>query len=129
MSYIFILTVLSILFGSPFSPNIFIDAANTFFVNNIGNLEIKWSEGNHHSCYVAKWLKQHCYTIKNKQNYKSPYKFWKSNFNKYLSKIKIKHDDIIKSDEALLEWLKLLVKYGFAIVKNSPTKKNQLLKF
>ena len=54
---------------------------NTYFLNNIGNLEIKWSEGNHHSCYDAKWLKKNCYTIKNKQTYKSPYKFWKSNFN------------------------------------------------
>jgi gamma-butyrobetaine dioxygenase len=101
---------------------------NTYFVNDIGNLEIKWSEGNHHSCYDAKWLKKHCYTIKSKQTYKSPYKFWKSNFKKNLSKIKIEHDDIIKSDETLLEWLKLLIKYGFSIVKNSPIEKKSAFK-
>ena len=32
------------------------------FINKNGNLEIEWSEGNHHSCYDAKWLKKHCYT-------------------------------------------------------------------
>jgi len=99
-----------------------------YFVNDIGNLEIKWSEGNHHSCYDVRWLKKHCYTIKNKQTYKSPYKFWESKFNKYLSKIKIEYVDIMKSDEALLKWLKLLIKYGFSIVKNSPIEKKSAFK-
>ena len=99
-----------------------------YFVNDIGNLEIIWSEGNHHSCYDAKWLKKHCYTIKNKQTYKSPYKFWESKFHKHLSKIKIEHDDIMKSDEALLKWLKLLIKYGFSIIKNSPIEKKSAFK-
>ena len=99
-----------------------------YFVNDIGNLEIKWSEGNHHSCYDVRWLKKHCYTIKNKQTYKSPYKFWESQFNKYLSKIKIEYVDIMKSDEALLKWLKLLIKYGFSIVKNSPIEKKSAFK-
>ncbi len=99
-----------------------------YFVNDIGNLEIIWSEGNHHSCYDAKWLKKHCYTIKNQQIYKSPYKFWESKFHKHLSKIKIEHDDIMKSDEALLKWLKLLIKYGLTIVKNSPIEKKSAFK-
>ena len=101
---------------------------NIYFINDIGNLEIKWSEENHHSCYDAKWLKKHCYTIKNNKTYKSPYKLWESNFKKYLSKIKIEHDDIMKSDEALLEWLKLLIKYGFSIVKNSSIEKKSAFK-
>ena len=99
-----------------------------YFVNDIGNLEIIWSEGNYHSCYDAKWLKKHCYTIKNKQTYKSPYKFWESKFHKHLSKIKIEHDVIMKSDEALLKWLKLLIKYGLTIVKNSPIEKKSAFK-
>ena len=45
-----------------------------YYINKNGNLEIYWSEGNHRSCYDVKWLKKHCYTQKNKNRYKSPYK-------------------------------------------------------
>ena len=38
-------------------------------INKNGNLEIDWSEDNHHSCYDAKWLKKHCYTQKNNCNF------------------------------------------------------------
>ena len=89
-------------------------------INKNGNLEIDWSEDNHHSCYDAKWLKNHCYTQKNKNKYKSPYKLWDSKFQKYLNKIKIEHEDIMQSDDALRKWLELLIKYGISIVKNSP---------
>ena len=34
----------------------------------------------------------------------------------------------MKSDEALLKWLKLLIKYGFSIVKNSPIEKKSAFK-
>jgi len=91
-----------------------------YYINNNGNLEIDWSEDSHHSCYDAKWLKKHCYTQKNTNTYKSPYKLWDSKFEKNLNKIKIEHDDIMQSDEALTKWLELLIKYGISIVKNSP---------
>ena len=35
-------------------------------VNKEGKLEIEWSEGNHTSYYDLKWLRENCYTIKNK---------------------------------------------------------------
>ena len=35
----------------------------------------------------------------------------------------------MQSDEALIKWLELLNKYGVAIVKNAPIKKNLLSKF
>ena len=98
-----------------------------YYINKNGNLEIYWSEGNHRSCYDVKWLKKHCYTQK-KNTYKSPYKLWDSRFEKYLNKIKIEHEDIMQSDEALIKWLELLNKYGISIVKNAPIKKKSAFK-
>ena len=37
-------------------------------INNKGELEIEWSEGNHISCYDVDWLRHNCYTLKNKKN-------------------------------------------------------------
>ena len=37
-------------------------------INSDGKLEIKWSEGEHISCYEPSWLRENCYTIKNKKN-------------------------------------------------------------
>ena len=99
-----------------------------YFINKNGNLEIYWSEDNHRSCYDVKWLKKHCYTQKNKNTYKSPYKLWDSRFEKYLKKIKIEHEDIMQSDEALIKWLELLNKYGISIVKNAPIKNKSAFK-
>ena len=99
-----------------------------YYINKNGNLEIYWSEDNHRSCYDVKWLKKHCYTQKNKNTYKSPYKLWDSRFEKYLKKIKIEHEDIMQSDEALIKWLELLNKYGISIVKNAPIKKKSAFK-
>ena len=47
-------------------------------INEEGKLEIVWSEGNHTSYYDQKWLRNNCYTIKNKKDYISPYLLWNS---------------------------------------------------
>ena len=99
-----------------------------YFINKDGNLQIEWSEGNHHSFYDAKWLKKHCYTQKNKDTYKSPYRLWDSKFENNLNKIKIEHNDIMQSDKTLIKWLELLIKYGISIVKNSPIEKKSAFK-
>ena len=31
---------------------------NKYFLNSNGDVEIEWSEGNHHSCYNAQWFKK-----------------------------------------------------------------------
>ena len=38
-------------------------------VNEEGKLVVKWSEGNHTSYYDQKWLRENCYTLKNKQKF------------------------------------------------------------
>ncbi len=99
-----------------------------YSVKEDGKLEIEWSEGDHTSYYDPNWLRENCYTIKNKQKYVSPYKLWDSSLQKNLKSIQIDHDEIINSDEGLVKWLELLHYTGIAIVKNAPIGKNSGLK-
>ena len=94
-------------------------------INPEGKLEIEWSEGNHTSFYDPKWLRKNCYTLKEK--YVSPYKLWDSKLNSNLESISIDYENIMQSDEALIQWLNLLHEKGFSIVKNSPTEKKSAL--
>ena len=99
-----------------------------YCISSDGKLEIEWSEGDHTSYYDPNWLRENCYTIKNKQKYVSPYKLWDSSLQKNLKSIQIDHDEIINSDEGLVKWLELLHYTGIAIVKNAPIEKNSALK-
>jgi gamma-butyrobetaine dioxygenase len=99
-----------------------------YSVKEDGKLEIEWSEGDHTSYYDPNWLRENCYTIKNKQKYVSPYKLWDSSLEKNLKSIQIDHDEIINSKEGLVKWLELLHYTGIAIVKNAPIEKNSALK-
>ena len=56
-------------------------------INDDGKLVIEWSEGNHTSYFDPKWLRENCYTLKNKQKYNSPYKLWNNSLQKNLSLI------------------------------------------
>ena len=94
-------------------------------INPDGKLEIEWSEGNHTSFYDPKWLRKNCYALKEK--YVSPYKLWDSKLNSNLESISIGYENIMQSDEALIQWLNLLHEKGFSIVKNSPTEKKSAL--
>jgi len=100
--------------------------ASEFKINLEGKLEIKWSEGNHTSYYDPKWLRENCYTLKNKQKYVSPYHLWNSSFQKDLGSINIEHNEIISTDNGLIKWLELLHQKGIAIVKNAPTEKESV---
>jgi len=94
-----------------------------FKINKEGKLEIEWNEGNHTSCYDQKWLRENCYTLKNKQKYVSPYHLWSKSFEKDLDSINIDHSEIISADKGLVKWLELLHQKGIAIVKNAPREK------
>ena len=92
-------------------------------INEEGKLVVKWSEGNHTSYYDLKWLRENCYTLKNKQKYISPYQLWDSSLEKNLKSITVDHDEILNSEEGLLKWLELLHYKGISIIKNAPIKK------
>ena len=89
-----------------------------------GSLEIEWSEGDHKSSYDPKWLRENCYTIKNKKKYISPYKLWDSSLQNNLRSIEIDYEEILNSKEGLIKWLELLHYTGIAIVKNAPIEKD-----
>ena len=91
-----------------------------YSVNKDGKLEIEWSEGNHISLYDTKWLRDNCYTIKNKKEYVSPYELWDNSLQNNLDSVKINCKEIMDSDEGLIKWLKLLHHKGIAIIENAP---------
>ena len=95
--------------------------AKKYNINKEGKLEIEWSEGEHISYYDLKWLRENCYTIKNKKRYSSPYKLWDSSLQKNLDLIQIDHDESLDSENGLIKWLELLHHQGIAIVKNAPS--------
>ena len=65
-------------------------------VNEEGKLVVKWSEGNHTSYYDQKWLRENCYTIKNKTKYVSPYKLWDNSLqNNFASKLTLSKIDLV----------------------------------
>ena len=92
-------------------------------IDGEGKLVVKWSEGDHTSFYDPKWLRENCYTLKNKKKFVSPYQLWDSSLEKNLDSISINHDEILNSDEGLIKWLELLHYKGIAIVKNTPIEK------
>ncbi len=94
-----------------------------YLINSDGKLEIEWSEGNHISYYDPKWLRDNCYTLKNKKKYISPYRLWDNTLEKNISSISIEFDEIMNSDKGLIKWLELLHIKGISIVKNAPTEK------
>ena len=95
--------------------------AKEFKISDDGKLVIKWSEGNHISYYDTKWLRNHCYTIKNKKKYISPYSLWDKSLEEKFDTITIDHEEILDTNEGLIKWLELLHYKGIAIVKNAPT--------
>ena len=89
-------------------------------INKDGKLEIEWSEGNHTSYFDLNWLRDNCYTIKNKKKYISPYKLWDNSLKDDFKSICVEHDEIMESTDGLIKWLELLHHTGIAIVKNAP---------
>ena len=75
------------------------------------------------SYYDPKWLRENCYTLKNKKKYISPFKLWNSSLQNDLGSISVEHDEIVSSDQGLIKWLEILHYKGIAIVKNTPIKK------
>ena len=97
--------------------------AKKFKINDDGKLVIEWTEGDHTSYYDPEWLRENCYTLKNKKKYISPYKLWNSSLQKNLDSVSIEHDEIISSDQGLVKWLEILHHTGISIVKNTPVEK------
>ena len=97
-------------------------------VHKKNKIKIYWSELNHESNFDTKWLRDHSYSLRSSNKYKSSYSFWDQKLKKNFSKIKIDYDKIISNDRHLKEWLHILNEYGFALIKKSPTGKKSAFK-
>ena len=97
-------------------------------VHKKNKIKIYWSELNHESNFDTKWLRDHCYSLRSSNKYKSSYSFWDQKLKKNIRKIKIDHDKILNNDRYLKKWLHILNEYGFALIKKSPTKKKSAFK-
>jgi len=97
--------------------------AKKFKINDGGKLIVEWSEGDHISCYDPNWLRENCYTLKNKKKYSSVYKLWNNSLKNDLESVSVEHDEIISSNQGLIKWLEILHYKGIAIVKNTPIEK------
>ena len=97
-------------------------------LDNKGNVVIQWSEDQHQSIFTSKWLRDNCYSIKNKNKFKSPYFLWDSSIKNQLNNLEIDHNEVMSSDKSLVKWLEILNSFGIAIIKNSPTEKKSAFK-
>lgn len=90
---------------------------------NKDSVQITWEDG-HKSNYEYNWLKIRSFTTESQRKYaetvyKPPKITWHSeDFNAICSK----HDynEIVKTDDALYNWLYKLAVYGVTIIKNTP---------
>ena len=73
--------------------------AKEFKINKDGKLIIKWSEGEHTSFYDPSWLRNNCYTLKNKKKYSSPYELWDNSLQNNLKSITISKLLVAKWDQ------------------------------
>lgn len=87
------------------------------------SLQVTWSDG-HKSSYEFDWLKFRSFTPENQKTYKDtifrPKRItWHGDdFENIFSKHY--YNDIVKSDEALYNWLHQLSIYGVALIQNTP---------
>ena len=98
-------------------------SVKNFKINESGSLQVQWSEGDHTSYYDLNWLRNNCYTLKNKSKFVSPYDLWDKDLKNQFDTICIEHDEILETDEGLIKWLELLHHKGIAIIKNAPVEK------
>ena len=95
----------------------------SYKVNDKGELEIEWSEGDHTSYYGNDWLRHNCYTLNSKKKYISPYFLWDQSMESNFEDIQIDYKEIISGDDGIKKWLEQLHYKGISIVKNAPTEK------
>lgn len=92
-----------------------------------GNLNITWANDGHHSQYSPDWLYNNAYEFEARESRRYRPTLWT---NETLSDFlpEVQYEDVMASDEGLLQWLRLLRDYGFAIVRNVPTESEMVLK-
>ncbi len=91
-----------------------LDLQATSAVANDGNLLLVWPDG-HESTFSAGWLDQHAYDRSSRATARRDLHLWKAQ-EVQANRPEADFQQIMTSDEALLQWLMQLDRYGFTIV-------------
>lgn len=89
------------------------------------DLHLQWPDG-HKSNFAAAWLRQHCYSLKERQARQMQPVLWDASIASALPQIS--YDRVMNSDEGLFDWLDMMLKYGFALIRQTPTIPDEVLK-
>jgi gamma-butyrobetaine dioxygenase len=81
-------------------------------------LNIQWSENNHHSQFCQQWLRRHAYSGSLRQRPKTTYQSWDSKF--FDSITEVDNDVLLSDDRTLFKWMTELDRDGLTIVRNMP---------
>ncbi|MEH6578711.1 MAG: TauD/TfdA family dioxygenase [Amphritea sp.] len=91
-----------------------------------GKLTIEWSEQQHTSYFDQQWLRLHGYSDELRDGHSSGYQSWD---NRFVEQIPVgEHQQIIKDDSALYQWMKSLDKFGLAIINGMPNSDEAVVK-
>jgi gamma-butyrobetaine dioxygenase len=91
------------------------------------HLQISWANDGHVSEFDLDWLYANAYDAEARQARRYQPALWTTeDLADYLPEVQ--YDSIMTDDASLLEWLQLLRRYGFAIVRDVPTRTGMVLK-
>ncbi len=84
-----------------------------------GSLFVKWSDG-HQSQFSERWLHEHAYGEDARQARREKPTLWTSEVKNSLPEIN--YEKVMSGDEGLLSFLDMLCDYGFALIRQTPTR-------
>ncbi|MEL7036554.1 MAG: TauD/TfdA family dioxygenase [Cyanobacteria bacterium J06592_8] len=90
-------------------------------------LEITWKPDSHKSIYNAGWLRQHCYSAKEREHRQHRPILWD---NQIVTRLpEIPYQEVINGNSGRLQLLENLRDYGICFVRNMPPQKGELESF
>lgn len=90
-------------------------------------LEILWKPDGHRSIYDPRWLRQHCYSAREREHRQHRPILWDS--KTVTSLPQIAYEEVLAGDAGRLQLLKHLTDCGICLVRNVPPQKGELESF
>ncbi len=88
-------------------------------------LYMQWPDG-HESQYSTEWLRQHSYSDQARNARKPNPVLWDADILSNLPEIE--YEDVMAEDAGMLRWLDMMMDYGFALIRNTPTRDGEVVK-
>ena len=89
-------------------------------------LTIIWSGDHHQTSYSPAWLRQHSYEPEERAARRFQPTLWDSSLLANMPEVT--YESVMADDEGLLTWLRLIRRYGTALVRGVPTERGQVAK-